>query len=171
MNTKFNSFFASVSYSLMLFFLIATQNASAQNQDSVFIRKIYSEALSKGKCYTDLDFLCNKIGHRISGSPMAAAAVEYTKLKMLDYGFDTVWLQPVMVPRWERGAAESAFLINSITGSKIPLRILALGGSVNTPPQGVLANVIEVKSLAELAKLGSKNIAGKIVFLDRKSVV
>jgi Zn-dependent M28 family amino/carboxypeptidase len=45
--------------------------------------------------------------------------------------------------------------------------MVALGGSVPTSPEGLTAEVIEVKSLAELTTLGETRIKGKIVFFNR----
>ena len=55
----------------------------AQQKDAFFIRSIYDTALLDGRAYEWLDALTNDIGHRLSGSPGASAAVEYTR-QMLD---------------------------------------------------------------------------------------
>jgi hypothetical protein len=147
------------------FFTLCTFVASAQNKDSVMLRSIYTEALSKGKCYQTLDYLSTKIGGRLSGSPQAQQAVEYTYNQLLSYGLDTVYLQPVMVPHWVRGAKEEAFVRKGNQQTRV--RICALGNSVATPSTGLVAPVIEVQSLKELAQLGTENIKGKIVFFNR----
>src|SRR5690606_35608709 len=85
----------------------------AQSTDEQFIRKIYDEALGKGQSYEMLEHLCTKIGPRLSGSPGAAAAVEWSRQVMQAYGFDSVWLQPVMVPHWVRGKKEIGRIVNS----------------------------------------------------------
>ena len=71
--------------------LFISQIGFAQNQDSVLIRKIYDEALVNGKAYPNLEYLCKKIGARLSGSPGAQKAVEWTKKLMEEYGFDKVY--------------------------------------------------------------------------------
>ena len=47
------------------------------------------------------------------------------------------------------------------------MNICALGGSIATPSVGIRANVIEVKHIDDLAKLGKEKIKGKIVFFNR----
>src|ERR1700733_5794222 len=79
-----------------------------QKQDSIQLKKISDEIMLHGKAYAWLDYLSNKIGGRITGSPQAAAAVEYTHQLMDSIGADTVYLQPCMVPRWRRGDKETA---------------------------------------------------------------
>jgi carboxypeptidase Q len=139
--------------------------AGAQSNDSTTIRSIYDEVLTNGKCYSNLDYLSNKIGGRLSGSPQAQQAVEYTYNLIKNYGFDTVYLQEVMVPHWVRGAKEEACITKG--NQKIRVRICALGNSVGTPKAGLNAPVIEVKNFEELEKLGKEYIKGKIVFFNR----
>jgi carboxypeptidase Q len=141
--------------------------ASAQSDDERMIRSIFDEVLLNGEAYSNLDYLTNQIGSRLSGSPQAAAAVEWSRQVMASYGFDKVYLQEVMVPHWVRGQREVARIAssNKYTGQSINVR--ALGNSVGTGSKGILANVIEVQNLSELEKLGKKAIEGKIVFFNR----
>jgi len=134
-------------------------------QDSLMIRKIYDEALVSGQCYSNLHDLCKNIGARLSGSPNAQKAVEWSKKLMESYGFDHVFLQEVMVPHWVRGVKEAGTIIDG--NNKISVPIAALGMSVSTPKEGITADVIEVHSLKELDTLGAKVIKGKIVFFNR----
>lgn len=131
------------------------------------IKKIYDHQLTGSPVYENLRYLCKEIGHRISGSPQAAAAVEYTRQLMTDYGFDTVYLQPVMVPKWIRGKKEITRVVNSTKKGAFELNVTALGNSVGTGPEGVLATVVEVKSIEEVNTLGKK-LEGKIVFYNGK---
>lgn len=140
-------------------------SASAQNTDSLELRKIYDEALVNGKAYESLHYLCKNIGQRISGSDNAQKAVEYGKKLMESYGFDKVYLQPIMVPHWVRGEKEQGFIINGKT--RTPVALVALGMSVATPKEGITAEVIELHSLKELETLGADKIRGKIVFFNR----
>ena len=137
---------------------------SAQDKDSVMIRNIYTFSLEKGKAYAWLDELCNKIGHRLSGSVGAEKAVAYTKgvLELEKYG--SVYLQEVMVPRWRRNDVETLGVTMS-NKYKTSLHICSLGGSIGTPAEGIKASVIEVKSFEELDSLGKK-VAGQIVFFN-----
>ena len=144
----------------------ATLNAAAQKEDSVMLRRIYDEALIRRTSYEQLDFLSNKIGGRLSGSPEAEKAVWWTNAEMERLGLDRVYLQEVMVPHWVRGPKEEGKIVAK-KGKKVEVPVCALGGSVATGKKGITAEVIEVKSLAELAKLGKEKVAGKIVFYNR----
>jgi hypothetical protein len=48
----------------------------------------------------------------------------------------------------------------------MPLNIVALGMSVGTPANGITADVVEVKSFAELEAMGTNGVKGKIVFYN-----
>jgi hypothetical protein len=137
----------------------------SQTNDEAMLKQIYKVALTESKAYPWLDDLSNKIGHRLSGSPGAAKAVTYTKEQMELLGLDNVYLQEVMVPQWVRGEKEVAYL--QVGKQKKSFPICALGMSVATSKNGLMANVIEVKSLEELKSLGTENVEGKIIFFNR----
>jgi len=151
----------------VLLFLTAVlvQSANAQQNDQEFIKKIFETALTQGKAYSTLEYLSTKIGARLSGSPGAAAAVDWTRFAMSEFA-DTAWLQPVMVPHWERGEREIA-TINSRRRGSIPVNVCALGGAMGTGNAGISAGVVEVKNFDELKQLGTKGVQGKIVFFNR----
>jgi hypothetical protein len=136
----------------------------AQASDEQTIKEIYKSSLTNSKCYSWLDYLSNSIGARLSGSENAEKAVQYTKLQMETLGFDRVYLQKMMVPKWVRGEKEISYIIDN--KSKINIPVCALGGSIATPKNGITAEVIEVKSIKELETLGEK-LKGKIVFFNR----
>ena len=141
-------------------------NSQITEENSVFIDKIYDEALSNGKSYEWLDYLSNQIGGRLSGSINYERSVKWGKEQLDLLEIDSVWLQPVMVPKWVRGAPEYAH-IETRPGNNISVPIVALGGSISTPSIGISANVIEVKSFKELRDIGRDSVSGKIVFFNR----
>jgi hypothetical protein len=124
-----------------------------------------SSALSERKGYEMLRNLC-RIGPRLSGSRNSFIAINWAKNKMKELGFDSVWLQPVTVPHWVRGNVEEAILLDSNDKPIRRLNILAMGGSIGTPSNGITANVIEVRSFEELNKRRDE-VDGKIVFFSR----
>lgn len=150
----------------LLFTLFITNIGSAQQKDSAQLKHITDEIMLHGHCYQWLGYLSKRIGGRLSGSPQAAAAVEYTRQLMDSMGADTVYLMPCMVPRWIRGKKETAKILSNNSG-ECGVNICALGGSVATPNGGLTAEVVEVQSFAELKKLGAEGVKGKIVFYNR----
>ncbi len=108
--------------------------------------------------------LTTTVGSRLSGSEGDAKAIIWGTKTMEKLGFQNIKNMPCMVPHWVRGKQEEAILFGhgDITTK---LNCTALGGSVQTPPGGIFAEVIEASSLEEAAKLGEK-VKGKILFLS-----
>jgi hypothetical protein len=148
----------------IILFLIPTLISSQDDKEQ--LRKIYKTSLINGHSYHWLDYLSNEIGGRLSGSLNAELAVDYTKSELQKIGLDTVWLQPVMVPKWIRGNPEFAY-IETAPGKTIPVNLCALGGSISTPLAGIKAHVLEVQSIDQLKKTPRDSIKGKIVFFNR----
>ncbi|MFN5913072.1 MAG: peptidase M28 family protein, partial [Chitinophagaceae bacterium] len=125
----------------ILIFSLGLLSAFSQSQrDSLVIKQISDEIFMNGQAYSNLRYLCKKVGPRLSGSPGAALAVEQTARMLREAGSDTVYLQPCMVPHWVRGEKEvgRALLQN---GKSFPLNIVALGNAVGTPSAGITAPV------------------------------
>ncbi len=115
-------------FAFVLNFSINAQGNLSQNdqfkKDSIFFKNIYEEALLRGHSYARLGELCKGVGARLSGSNAAEKGVLWA-IKMLNtYRFDSVYTQPVMVPRWERGDQEkvqfqSALISNAISKKQL----------------------------------------------------
>ena len=118
------------------------------------------EARTHG-AYTDLAWLCDRIGHRLSGSPQLGLAIAWAQSRLKAAGLVNVHAEPVMVPHWVRGRESAELLLPTAHR----LNILGLGGSVGTPPGGLTADVVVVGSFDELEKLGTA-VKGKIVLYD-----
>lgn len=159
-----NKIFTHITLWLMLLSPVFS-TAQTTEEDSTFIRKIHDEVLSNGRAYEDLRYLCKEIGARLSGSAEAEMAVRWGYRVMKSYHFDTVYLQEVMVPHWERGTTEAGWY-QTTDGLLHKVNILALGGSIGT--EGVLqAEMIMFDHLDDLKKADPKEIEGKIVFLNQ----
>jgi len=154
-------------------FLIFTESESNAQQIPTDTNKNYNElasqivrsALLDKKGYEWLGELCS-IGPRLSGSENSSRAIRWAKNKMKECGFDSVWLQPVMVPKWVRGKMEKAFISKSKKYLNKKLTVVSFGGSIGTSKNGITGEVIEVKGLDEVKNLGDK-VKGKIVFYNR----
>lgn len=150
---------------LSILYCTAFVPVSAQDMDSAYIKMIYNKALREQQSYGWLEELCLDIGHRLSGSPQAERAVKWADSLMRALKFN-VYRQECMVPFWSRGPKEQAWIVTR--DNKIEVPILALGGSVATPPEGIKAKIVEVKSFDELDVLGKTGqVRGKIVFFNK----
>lgn len=139
-----------------------TETATPDPIDVRMVEDIFKDCLENGETYSMLEHLCLKIGPRLSGSAEAESALNWTADMMNQFGYDSVYMQDVMVPNWKRGEAE----VCRIVGERNDLAVLAIGGSVATPVGGITSEVIEVQSLDEVDELGEK-VKGKIVFYNR----
>lgn len=127
--------------------------------------KFVKSALQYEKGYNLLRELC-RMGPRLTGSENSLKAIYWAEKKMKEAGFDKVWLQKTMVPRWVRGKGEKAFISASAKYKGRKLNIVSLGGSVATPANGITSEILEVKSFDELN--AKKDIAkGKIIFFNK----
>lgn len=153
-----------------LFLLISTSSFSQLdpsnfNKYTLTADQITKKALTEKTGYKLLQELCD-IGPRLSGSENSLRAIYWAEEKLKSFGVDKVWLQPVMVPHWERGSVETAVIVYDKNISEKSLSILSLGGSIATSENGITANVIEVKNFTELEKRKNE-VKGKIVFFSR----
>jgi len=124
--------------------------------------RITGEAL-RGESHRILSDLTDRVGARLAGSPGADAAVVWAVEWFRTQGIP-VRVEPVLVNHWVRGE-ERAELIAPKGGRPQPLAVTALGMSAPTPPGGLAAEVVEVRSLEELAALGVK-VKGRIVLFQ-----
>ena len=130
------------------------------------LEAIRREALTNGRAYGYLEELCTVAPHRLSASTDAATAIEWARATMEKEGFENVRLEPCVVPRWVRGSTARLMVVEPAEHAGERLPILALGGSVATPPAGIEAEVIAVRSFDELARR-SNEARGRIVLHNR----
>jgi Zn-dependent M28 family amino/carboxypeptidase len=124
------------------------------------VDKIVAAAHADRDAYQKLSHLTDRIGNRLSGSPMLDRAIAWASQAMKDDGHD-VRTEKVMVPHWVRGV-EAAELTAPIAR---PLRVLGLGGTVGTPKAGITAPVVVVHSWDEL-EANQAQVKGAIVLYD-----
>jgi carboxypeptidase Q len=120
--------------------------------------RIIGAALTSDAAYRRLAWLTDRIGNRLSGSENLERAVAWAAAEMKRDRLDNVRTEKVMVPHWVRGE-ESLELIEPVSRK---LSMLGLGNSVGTPPEGLTAEAVVVRSFDELEALGEK-VRGKIV--------
>ena len=131
------------------------------------LRRLQQAALTSDYAYRQVAHLANNIGPRLSGSAQAAKAVDYVANELKAIGCE-VQLEKAMVPHWVRGE-ETAALVQfpgqaPDTTQKIVL--CALGPSVETPADGITAEVIAVRNFQELKSLPRDKVVGKIVLFN-----
>jgi carboxypeptidase Q len=119
---------------------------------------LINAALRDSATWNRTALLVDKFGPRFSGTPELEASIDWILQEMRRDGLENVRGEPVMVPRWVRGA-ESAALVSP---RRQNLPMLGLGGSIGTPPGGITAPVLVVASFQELERRKGE-ARGKIV--------
>src|SRR5580698_6084880 len=133
--------------------------AATAGEYKVTANNLIDAALADDAGLNRLEYLCYRIGNRLSGSESLNTAIAWAAGEMKNAGLANVRTIPVKVPHWVRGR-ESAAMVEPL---EKPLFMLGLGGSVATPPEGITADVVAVSNFDELERLGKRGVEGKIV--------
>ena len=150
----------------LLLALAAARPARAQEADLATTYRAAADSLIRGAtadsaAYERLGRLVDTFGNRLSGSASLEAAIDWVLGQMKADGLENVRGEPVMVPRWVRGA-ESVDLVKPRAARLV---MLGLGGSIGTPKAGITAPVLVVASFEELERRAA-DAKGKIVLFD-----
>ena len=137
---------------------LAEPNLSAKYQETA--DRIIAKATSSEVGYDRLAALCTRFPHRLAGSQGLEDAIDWVIGEMRKDGFDSVTTDAVDVPHWERGQEKLTVL-----GDKpYDLAVVALGGSVSTPAEGIEAPIHVVSSYEELEKTKAQAKGRIVVF-------
>lgn len=145
-----------------------------------------------GKTYKDLSYFVDKFGSRLTGTKNLEDAIDFMIDKLKSQGMENVHGEAVTVPHWVRYATLSKFM-NSfndyneiwmqcfiltiffyergeesaelIEPRRKKLSILGLGYTIGTPPEGIEAEVLVVKSFADLTSRAN-DVRIKIIFIS-----
>jgi carboxypeptidase Q len=148
----------------VLILVLSSLFVKGQNPEKV-LSSVFTEALTDRTAYNNLEYICKNTKGRIAGSEAALKAVEYTQKALTEAGADSVWLQRVPVPSWDRGF-ELCRINSSVSGNE-DLSVTALGLSVGTTKEGLSSEVIEIHNFEELKTIAAHAVEGKIVFFNR----
>ena len=124
-------------------------------------RRLIGAAYERPFAWQRLAELTDTFGPRLSGSPGLEASIEWALGQMKRDGLENVRAEPVTVPRWVRGEES----LEVVSPSARPLAMLGLGGSVATPPAGVEAELLVVRSFTDLDRRADR-VKGRIVLFN-----
>jgi len=127
------------------------------------LAQLAGQALTSDIGWERLVYLCDRIGHRLSGSPQLDAAIAWAQERMREDGLQAVRGEPVLVPVWSRGEAR----LSMVGPRPMEIDVLALGGSIGTPAGGIEADVLVVDGLEHLELMDPASVQGRIVVFDR----
>jgi Zn-dependent M28 family amino/carboxypeptidase len=152
-----------VKFSAPLFALAVLMGSASAWADPATAVRLRDQALTDPTAYDVLESLTTEIGPRPAGSPAQMRARDWALAKMKALGFTNVHAEPFAKQAWLRDA-ESAEILSPFPQK---LAILGLGNSVSTPPDGITAEVVVLKSLEELKTAPADAFKGKIVLVNQ----
>eukprot|EP01121_Diplochlamys_sp_Union-15-3_P005558 TRINITY_DN1589_c0_g2_i1.p1 TRINITY_DN1589_c0_g2~~TRINITY_DN1589_c0_g2_i1.p1 ORF type:complete len:494 (+),score=91.79 TRINITY_DN1589_c0_g2_i1:64-1545(+) len=123
------------------------------------LKLIKRAALQSDVAYERLQYLCDTFGSRFSGSQSLEDAIDWIVSEMKNDSLE-VRTENITVDHWVRGPAS----LYMISPKNYSLPLLTLGGSISTPPNGIRAPVLVVKSWEELENRSSEAVNKIVLF-------
>lgn len=134
----------------------------AQQDDSVFLRRLADEVLTNSTAYENLRQLTKGIGGRLAGSPQMVKAEAWGLKAMQAAGAPTAYLQECKVPHWVRGGTDKASVHSG--AARRQLDVVALGNTIGSG-QPLTAEVIAIDNFDEL-EARKQEVKGKVVLYN-----
>ena len=144
--------------------LVAQQPQFPQPPGDPALTKIFTEIRERSELMSNLEYLSDMIGPRLTGSDNLKRANEWTAQKFRDYGLENVHLESYTIAHsWKRGRATARL----VKPTEAPLTVASLGWSpgTNGGVRGRLAYVQATKK-EDLEQYKGK-VKGAIVILSR----
>lgn len=145
---------------LAALFLASSAGAADLAQEA---QSLKAKALTDTTAWEVLESLTTEVGPRSVGTPAIVRAKDWGIAKLTAMGFENVQAEPFTSAAWVRGA-ESAEVVSPYPQK---LSILGLGWSASTPPEGLEAEIVLFKSLAELQAQPVGALKGKIAVITQ----
>jgi carboxypeptidase Q len=132
--------------------------------------RLIGESLAGDFGWQRLAFISDTFGSRLSGSPNLEAAIRWAIAEMKRDGLENVRAEAVKVPHWVRGRESLEIVAPDACGGDgdacpQPLAMLGLGNSVGTPPTGIEADLVVVRTFDELETVRDR-VKGRIVLFN-----
>ncbi|CAA0095874.1 Aminopeptidase S [Halioglobus japonicus] len=139
--------------------------ALSDDQDST-ASLLREKALQSNRGWEIVESLTTEVGPRMAGTAADKRAVNWAKALLekakAANAFDSVWLEPVTFPVWQRHREQARV----VSPYPQPVKITALGYSGSTDGE-ISAEVIAFPDLASLQEADDALVAGKIVFINQ----
>lgn len=164
-----------IGVSFLVFFLILTVNSTLhpppvgpgrRTSLELATGNILSELQGDTIVWDRLAEMTDLFGPRLTGGEPLERSIDWMMTMMTREDNLTAWTEKVKVDVWERNGESLELLLPSRPPVHLPM--LGLGGSVPTAGGNgsIEAEVLVVRDVEELIKLGNDTISGKIVLFD-----
>lgn len=133
------------------------------------VTRLTGEILVNGQNYEYDRQLADTIGPRLTASANYERAVEWARQKFTAMGLSNVHTEPFVInAAWEPKSPA----VGKMTSPRVQqLHIFSFGWGPSTPDGGIHGDVTYVAHLVPADKLDAMQVRGKIVLMDRSSVV
>ena len=139
----------------------ATIETNSTKSSTELDAAIFAEIDKNSKLMKNLEYLCDRIGPRLTGSAKLEKANEWAAAKMKEYGLTSVQLEPYEIPvGWERGKATFT-MIEPNAGKSFAVASAGWTPGTKGKIAGEVA-FVDAKTKDDLAKYKGK-LKGKIV--------
>jgi hypothetical protein len=107
--------------------------------------------------------ITTEVGQRQAGTEAEARGRAWAVAWLKTHGFQNVADEPFMMPTWVPGEPGKAEIVSPFPQS---LAIAPLGDTASTGPEGITAQVVMFRSVAELQAAPDGSLKGKIAFVS-----
>lgn len=123
--------------------------------------KIIAASLADSVAWNRMAEMSDRFGARFSGTQNLEDALDWILSELKKDGLEKIASEDVMVPNWKRGNE----WLKLVQPRPMDLPVLALGGSIGTPREGIKAEAIVVNSFDELSQKADQ-VRGKILVFN-----
>ena len=128
------------------------------------LEQVADEALTGDTAAWDfVEGITTEVGARQAGTEAEARGRAWAAAWLKARGFRNVAIEPYMMPTWVPGEPGRAEIVSPFPQS---LAVAPLGDSASTGPEGITAEVVMFRSVAELQAAPAGSLAGKIAFVS-----
>lgn len=143
--------------------------APAFAQDARVIREaeqLRDRALADNVAYELVSELTTRFGPRMAGSASEQASARWGADQFREMGFDNVSVEEFPLALWSRGQAS----VEIVSPFPQPLSVVALGGSMSTPAEGIEGEAAIFETYQQLLDQPEGSLTGKIVVVLQDTV-
>lgn len=143
--------------------------APATAQDAQTVREaeqLRDRALRDNVAYELVEELTTRFGPRLAGSASEQASAAWGAAKFREMGFDNVSIEQFPLALWTRGDAR----VEILSPFPQPLQVVALGGSMATPPEGIEGEAAIFETYQQLLDQPEGSLTGKIAVVLQDTV-
>ncbi|HZV83743.1 MAG TPA: M20/M25/M40 family metallo-hydrolase, partial [Brevundimonas sp.] len=141
--------------------------AVAQDQRTIReAEQLRDRALQSNVAYDLVSELTTRFGPRLAGSTSEQASARWGAAKFREMGFDNVSIEEFPLALWTRGDAR----VEILSPFPQPLSVVALGGSIATPAEGIEGEAAIFETYQQLLDQPEGSLTGKIVVVLQDTV-